>query len=444
MTRPETPVIREPLTMIACPDIAGQVRGKGFPTAELERRLERGVGWVPTNMQITAFDVIPDTPYGPRGDLLLLADRDTEVRVDFADGSPVEHFFLGRIRHTDGSPWACCLRTLLDDALGRLRATTGFDLLVAFEHEFHMVGGDRWTGTAYSLDGFRAHQAFGETLAAALRAGGLAMDSFLREFGRDQYEVTVAPRLGLRAADDSAVLRQLTRATARRLAQQVSFSPMRTPDGVGNGVHLHMSFVDAEGRPRTHDPAGPGGLAPAAGAFVAGVLRHLPAYTALTAAGIVSYARLTPNRWSAAYNNLGLRDREAAVRICPVDERPGADPAGQFNIEFRAADATASPHLQLAAIVLAGLRGIADGLAVPTPTHEDLTALDAATLALRGIRALPGSLEAALDAFAGDATVRGFFPAELVDIYLRHKRGEVAVMAGKPADELCRAYERVY
>ena len=132
------------------------------------------------------------------------------------------------------------------------------------------------------------------------------------------------------------------------------------------------------------------------------------------------------------------------MRICPVDERPGSDPAGQFNVEFRAADATASPHMQLAAIVLAGLQGIADGLAAPTPTHEDLTEIDAATLERRGIRALPGSLEAALDAFAADARVRGFFPSELVDIYLRHKRGEVAIMAGKPADELCRAYERVY
>lgn len=437
-------MIREPLTIFCCPDIAGQVRGKGFPTAELERRLRSGIGWVPTNIQITAFDVIPDTPYGPRGDLLMLADPDTEVRVDFADGAPAEHWFLGRIRATNGAPWAGCLRTLLDDALARLRAATGLDLLCAFEHEFHMVAEPGWTGTAYSLDGFRAHHAFGETLAAALRQAGLAMDSYLREFGRDQYEVTIAPRLGLRAADDAVVLRELTRATARRLGQRVSFSPMRTPDGVGNGVHIHLSFVDGSDRPATHDSAGVGGLAKVPGAFVAGVLRHLPSYTCLTAAGLVSYARLTPNRWSAAFNNLGHRDREAAVRICPVDERPGADPARQFNVEFRAADATASPHLALAAIVLAGLQGIADALPTPAPTHEDLGTLDAAALAARGLRALPRSLADALDAFAADGTVRGWFPAELVDLYLRHKRGEIRVLDGKAPEELCRAYERVY
>ena len=437
-------MIREPLTIFCCPDIAGQTRGKGFPTAELDRRLRSGIGWVPTNIQINAFDQIPDTPYGPRGDLLLLPDPDTETRVDFGDGAPPEHVFLGRIRTMDGAPWAGCLRTLLDDALARLRAATGLGLLVAFEHEFHMVDEPGFTGTAYSLDGFRAHQALGETLAAALRQAGIAMDSFLREFGRDQYEVTVAPHLGLRAADDALLLRQFARATARRLGKTISFSPMRTPDGVGNGVHIHMSFRDGNGGPATHDPKGIGGLARVPGAFVAGVLRHLPSYTCLTAAGLVSYARLTPNRWSAAFNNLGYRDREAAVRICPVDERPGADPASSFNVEFRAADATASPHLQLAAIVLAGLRGIADALPTPTPTHEDLGALDDAALASRGLGKLPGSLAAALDAFEADATVRSWYPAELVDLYLRHKRGEIRVLAGLSPEDVCRAYERVY
>jgi glutamine synthetase len=60
---------REPLIMVCCSDIAGQVRGKAFPARDLHKRLHKGVGWTPTNIQITAFSDIADTPFGSFGDL---------------------------------------------------------------------------------------------------------------------------------------------------------------------------------------------------------------------------------------------------------------------------------------------------------------------------------------------------------------------------------------
>ncbi|MCG8693663.1 MAG: hypothetical protein MI806_20855, partial [Minwuiales bacterium] len=74
---------REELIMVCCCDLAGQVRGKGFPASELASRLKRGVGWVPTNAMITAFGDIGDSPWGSRGDLLLVPDPETKVRVEF-------------------------------------------------------------------------------------------------------------------------------------------------------------------------------------------------------------------------------------------------------------------------------------------------------------------------------------------------------------------------
>ncbi|MSP82470.1 MAG: glutamine synthetase [Alphaproteobacteria bacterium] len=437
-------MIREDLVIVCCTDIAGQVRGKGFPTVDLGRRRNRGIGWVPTNAAITAFGVIPDSPFGSIGDLLVVPDERTEVRVDFRDGSPAEHFFLGDIRHTDGKPWDCCLRHLLAQALETLTAETGLTLQSTFEHEFHFIDETGWSGSSFSQDGFRIEQAFGETLTAALRAAGVEPDSFLREYGPGQYEVTTGPQAGVTGADHAIVLRILTRATAFRLGRRVSFTPLRSPGGVGNGVHIHMSFLDAEGRPVTHDPKGVGGLAKVPASFVAGALKYLPSYVALTAPSIVSYARLTPHRWSAAFNNLGFRDREAAIRICPVAEVPGQDPERQFNVEFRAADAAASPHLQLAAVVLAGLQGIREGLPAPTPTHDDLTLLNGRALAARGLVRLPQSLPLALERFAGDKLVRSWFPDALVDLYVRAKRGEIAALKDLSEDAVCRAYEQVY
>ena len=437
-------MISDDIVFVCCPDMAGQVRGKGFPLAELERRRGRGVGWVPTNIQITSFDVIADTPFGPFGDLLLVPDLTSEVRVDFSDGSPLEHFILGDILHTDGTPWGLCLRNLLRRALADLKAETGLDLIAAFEQEFHFVGEERSTGSAYSLDGLRAKKAFGETFLAALKSASIEPDSYLREYGADQYEVTVKPAPALAAADQAVVVRQLAKATAWRRGEQVSFTPLRTPDGVGNGVHIHMSFQDAEGQPATRDPGGADKLAETPARFVAGILKYLPSILALTAPSIVSYTRLTPHRWSSAWNNLGYRDREAAVRICPVAEVAGLDPARQFNFEFRAGDAAASPHLQLAAVVLAGLAGIREGLAPAEAREEDLSVLSDDELSAKGYERLPQTLEAALARLEGDATVAGWLPERFVEVYLKHKRGEVAALEGKDEAEVCAAYERVY
>ena len=122
----------EELAMVCCSDLSGHVKGKAFPVADMESRLKKGVGWVPTNAQITAFNSIADTPFGALGDLLLIPDPEAEAKVDFQDGSPLEHFFLGDIVDTDGAPWACCTRGILKDALEALRSETGLDLKSAF------------------------------------------------------------------------------------------------------------------------------------------------------------------------------------------------------------------------------------------------------------------------------------------------------------------------
>jgi glutamine synthetase len=266
----------------------------------------------------------------------------------------------------------------------------------------------------------------------------------MREYGPDQFEVTVKPVRGVAIADQAAVLREVTRATGERLGRPVSFTPLRQPGAVGNGVHIHLSFRDAEDRPATYDPDGPHGMAAVTGAFISGILRHLPAIIAFLAPSAISHRRLVPHRWSAAFNNLGFQDREAAVRLCPVTSFGGVDPAVQFNFEIRAADAAASPHLALAAIVHAGVSGIEAGLAPPEATEEDISEWDEQALSARGFARLPRSLDAALERLQGDAEVRRWFPPGFVDIYLAHKREEIEYLADMSEEQACAAYEEVY
>jgi glutamine synthetase len=437
-------VTPEDMVIACCTDFAGKLRGKAFPAVQFDKRLKRGVGWTPTNVQITCFDNIADSPYGSFGDCVLIPDAAARVRVDFGDGAPAEHFALGDIRQTDGRAWECCTRSILKAALERLMEKTGLTLVGAFEHEFQFKGRPVGVGQSYTAAGFRDERRFAGMIVAAMRQAGIEPDTFMKEYGAAQYEVTMGPARGVAIADQATIVRELVRAVGDRLGKPVTFTPIRDPAGVGNGVHIHLSCCDGAGEPATYDPNGRHGLSEVAGRFVAGVLKYLGSIVAITAPSAVSYLRLTPHRWSAAFNNLGYRDREASVRICPVSEMSDLAGAAQFNFEFRAADAAASPHLQLAAIVHAGVQGIDEELPAPAATEEDLSLLDPTALAERGYQRLPQSLPEALEQFAADKVVAGWFPKNFADIYVKHKRGELKFLEGKDQAEICAAYEETY
>jgi len=358
------------MTSFCYMDISGQVRGRGFLTRVLEKRLASGVGWTPTNIMFTPLGTIAPSPFGPFGDLMLHADRNAEANVDFGDGSPKEHFFLCDVFETDGSRWECCPRNLLRSAAADLKREAGITLRVAFEHEFFYSGARGRVGDMYALDGLRRHGAFGETFLAALGQCGIVPDSYQSEFGEGQFEVSFPPEEPLVACDKAIILREMARGTAWRLGHTVSFSPRMTPAAIGNGLHIHMSLWDEAGRPISHDPNGPRGVSAIAGKFLAGVLRHMPALCAFTAPTPVSYLRLVPHMWSAAWSSLGYRDREAGIRICPTFSTSERSVAEQFNFEYRAADSSACPYIQLAAILRAGLAGMKENLSTPEPLVE--------------------------------------------------------------------------
>ena len=117
-------MLREELVFVGTCDIAGHVRGKGFPAAAIDARRRKGIGWTHSNLMQTAFGPILDTPFGTAGDLMIVPDASAEVRVDFADGSAPEHFILGDIRNTDGTPWECCPREFLRRAIAALDAAS--------------------------------------------------------------------------------------------------------------------------------------------------------------------------------------------------------------------------------------------------------------------------------------------------------------------------------
>lgn len=285
---------REEIVFVGTSDLSGHFRGKSFPLADLAPRLERGVGLAPSNIFLSAFGPIQVTTFGTQGEVFLIPDPSTRVMVPF-EGGAAEHFYIGDIKTQEGGPWDFCPRHVLRRALQRLDADTGLKLFATFEQELTYSGAGEHPWQPYALDAYRRQGSYGEVLLAALRQARVIPDSFLSEYGPRQFEVTSAPAVGLRAADNAVITREIAQAVAYRFDQRVSFTPMPTPDGTSNGTHIHWSFLDRDDQPVLYDESRPWQLSALGHSFVAGILHFLPALCAVTAPSVPSYYRLRPN-----------------------------------------------------------------------------------------------------------------------------------------------------
>jgi glutamine synthetase len=463
------------LVALVCCDLGAIVRGRSLLTAELGEALQAGVGWVPANHSLTPHGPLAaHTPFDSTGDLRLLPDPDTHVRVEAESagsgraGGPPDtganalELVLCDIVETDGTPWECCPRRFLRDALGELERELGARVVASFEHEFQLLSAERGAGAfsreavafsrepaPFSLEAQRRAEPFAAEAIGALVEAGAQPERVFAEFAPHQFEIPVEVAEGVAAADRSVVLKEVVREVARRRGLRATFTPLLHPEEPGNGVHIHLNLIDAEGAPLLYDSARPGYLSELAGRFAAGILRHAGALSALCAPSPVSAARLTPHRWSAGAVCVGERNRETLLRIPPLVTlgAVGAGPsdlAPQLRLEYRGADAAANPYLALGAIVRAGLDGVRAGLAPPPILDRDPAHLDAGEAERFGVGALPASLEDALRALAEDDVVRGWLGATTYEAYVGIKQAELDAVADIDLGEVCKRYAYIY
>jgi glutamine synthetase len=121
-------------------------------------------------------------------------------------------------------------------------------------------------------------------------------------------------------------------------------------------------------------------------------------------------------------------DRGAALRICPAPSADAGQRARQFNVEFRVADATASPYLALAMVVQAGLDGMRRRLTIDAQER----------------RPLPESLDSALRLLQASDAAADWLGADVLAAYVRFKQAEIKSLGNFDESEICRRYAEVY
>ncbi|MGH2942521.1 MAG: glutamine synthetase, partial [Solirubrobacteraceae bacterium] len=421
---------------IAWADNNGIPRSRTVPVDRIEEVARRGVGITTLFAVFDTHDAITFAHAGlstPSGDVRLLPVLERATRLA---GQPRFAWAPGRQIAHDGRPWPYDQRGLLE-AQVRRAAEAGLQLTAGYELEF-FVGHDAdgldpaHDGPAYSPHALLAVDELAAQLLEDLACNGLRIGQLHAEYGLSQLELSLTPADPVKAADDQLLARQTIHAAARARGLRVSFAPLVTAAGVGNGWHLHTS-VWRDGENLLAGDAHDGPLAPDGRAYLAGLLRDLPAVAAVTAPSVPSLARLRPGYFASAYAFWGIENREAALRYVPGSELLGA---GHANVELKPSDASGNPYLALAAVIAAGVAGIEEGLELGPPIQENpggWTAAERRRAAVERLPETPAGQEAALLA---SERVTGALGEDLLGAFLAVRRSDAAWAAERTLEDV--------
>lgn len=313
---------------------------------------------------------------------------------------------------TAGPPVDLCPRSALAAAVD-VAGEVGLTLRCGWEHEFLLRpregggGGGGYntrplphpTNYAHTLT-LDAAASLLDTITDAVTSLSVTVEQWHGEAGATGFEVVTRHDAPLPSADGVLLTREAITQTASRAGMDAVLLPKPDPAGVGQGAHVHFS-VWKEGRNLTEGLADASTRDATGAAFVAGVLHHLPALVAITAGGPTSSLRRAPGFWAGAFVCWGAANKEAPLRVLGD------------NIELKAVDATANPHLALAAIIAAGLDGVRGGAELPPPADGPTAATGAAPVS--GVAApqpLPQTTADAVAALMSEAH-RGAFETTL-------------------------------
>ena len=425
---------------VAAADLNGQARGKRMPVRFAEKLLREGTRfpYSALNLDIWGED-IEDSPLvfetGDADGVLKPTDRGF-LPMPWLDAPtallPIWMF------HEDGTPFEGDPRHALARVLDRFHAR-GMRPVCATELEFYLIddsgrelrvppsprSGKRRPGAdTLALRALDAFDNFFTDLYDACEAMDIDADTAISEAGIGQFEINLLHSDDvLKIADDTWLFKLLVKGLARKYGFAASFMAKPYPDWPGNGMHMHFSMTDNEGR-NLFDDGTPEGSTLLKNA-VAGCLQAMPGTMLLLAPHANSYDRMVPGAHAPTGIAWSYENRTAALRI----------PSGSHKarrIEHRVAGGDINPYLMMAGVLGSALIGIEDGLTPPPPITGNAYDLD--------LPQLPVTWPGAIEAFGKSPEMARIFAPELIDNLLRTKRQELRYMAELSEEEVIDLY----
>jgi glutamine synthetase len=399
-------------------DIHGTAKAKAVPVAHFEDILNAGAGFA--GFAVWGLGI---EPHGP--DYMAVGDIDTLSLVPWQPG-------YARIvcdGHVHGKPWDYDARVTLKKQVSRL-AAQGLTFMTGLEPEFSLLkrsvsgkiepceDSDTLAKPCYDYKGLSRSRAFLDRLVESLVAVGIDVYQVDHEDANGQFEINYTYEDCLTSCDHYIYFKMAAAEIASEMGLICSFMPKPFANRPGNGMHMHMSLSDGK-KNLFQDKKDKRGLelSPMAYHFLGGLLKHGPALAAICAPTVNSYKRLVVGRsltgatWAPAYISYGDNNRSSMVRV----------PGGR--LELRLPDGACNPYLATAAVIAAGMDGIAHKLDPGEPHNVNLYELSDAELKKQKIGILPQNLHEALTALEKDKVIRDAL-GPVADEFLKLKHME--------------------
>lgn len=245
---------------------------------------------------------------------------------------------------------------------------------------------------------------------------GFEIEASHHEVAIGQHEIDFKYTDVVDACDKIQLFKLIVKTVARKYNLHATFMPKPIYGINGSGMHCNMSlfkgsenvFFDADSETQ---------LSETAMQFIAGVLEHAKAITAVANPIVNSYKRLVSGYEAPVNIAWSTRNRSPLIRI------PSAR-GKSTRVELRSVDPAANPYLALAAILGAGLKGIEEEMVAAAPISRNVYKMTADELVNGGIDKLPSSLSRALDELEIDSVVQDALGAHITANFISSKRIE--------------------
>jgi len=395
-------------------DILGFLKSFAITLHELEVALDEGMGFDGSSIEgytrIQESDMIarPDPatfqilPWTVNGDTVARMICDVQT----PDGAPY-----------DGDP-RFVLKRMLEKAKGM-----GYDFYVGPELEyFYFASPDDPTpldhGGYFDLLPLDEGNDMRKQTIGQLERMGIHVEYSHHEVAPSQHEIDLRYTEALAMADIVQTYKTVVKRTAYEHGLYATFMPKPLMGENGSGMHCHQSLFEG-GKNAFFDPADEFHLSATARHYIAGILRHAPAFAAVTNQWVNSYKRLVPGYEAPIYVSWANSNRSAMVRVPNI--KPGKEKSTR--IELRMPDPACNPYLAFAVMLAAGLRGIEEGLEAPDPVENvNIYEMDEETREASGIASLPEDLGHAIALASESELLREALGEHVFEQFLRNKR----------------------
>ncbi|NJD03526.1 MAG: type I glutamate--ammonia ligase [Ruminiclostridium sp.] len=253
-------------------------------------------------------------------------------------------------------------------------------------------------------------------MCLVLEEMGFEIEASHHEVAPGQHEIDFKYGDALTTADSIMTFKMVVKTIAQRNGLHATFIPKPIFGINGSGMHTNTSLFK-NGKNAFYDESDSLGLSRDAYWFIGGLMKNIRSITAITNPIVNSYKRLVPGYEAPVYIAWSARNRSPLIRI------PAARGAST-RLELRCPDPTANPYLVLAAVLTAGLDGIANKIQPPLAIDKNIFEMTAAERDAEGIGSLPGSLEEAINEMKNSDLPREVLGSHIFEKYIEAKVDE--------------------